>query len=293
MVMTESILDRMDYTSWKAATDPKVKASWNLHAELPKGLDFFIMLSSVMGILGTGSLAGYNAGNTYQDALARYRVTQGERAAPLDIGGVVDGGYLTGLDRFISGMRRAKEFVPMCTREVCALLDVYCDPNTTLSRETISCQAIIGIRPPAYWKSGQAVPWTMEQPFWQHMHHVPKSEDNVEEAESHMDDPEVGSKDTQDIIQELTSNESLSEAAEVATQVLTQRVSTLLGTPTDGIDKQKPMHSYGLDSLSAIDLRNWVRNAFNTDLPVFEILGGVNFVAAGTLIAREMEKMRG
>ncbi|KAI1633233.1 hypothetical protein F4809DRAFT_644669 [Biscogniauxia mediterranea] len=120
------------------------------------------------------TLAGYNAGNTYQDALARYRVTQGERAASLDIGGVVDGGYLTGLDKFISGMRRAKEFVPMCTRKVCALLDVYCDPNTTLSRETISCR--------------------------------------------------------------------------------------------DRIDKQKPMHSYGLDSLSAIDLRNWVRNVFNTRL---------------------------
>lgn len=278
----------MDYGSWKAAIDPKCKASWNLHVELPRGLEFFVMLSSVMGILGTGSLAGYNAGNTYQDALARYRVTQGERAASLDIGGVVDGGYLTGLANFIAGMQRAKEFVPMSTKEVCALLDIYCDPNTTLSRDTISCQAIVGIRPPAYWKAGQAVSSTMEQPFWQHMHHVPVVRGHIEEDGEDVDESEVGSKDKQITVRELVSKGLLTEAAEVISQALMQHVSTALGTPADRIDEQKPMHLYGLDSLSAIDLRNWVGKVFNTDLPVFEILGGANFIVAGTAIARKM-----
>lgn len=85
----------MEFRGWKASIDPKVRASWNLHVELPKGLDFFVMISSIMGILGTRSLSAYNAGNTYQDALARMRVSQNERAVALDLGAVVDGGYLT------------------------------------------------------------------------------------------------------------------------------------------------------------------------------------------------------
>ncbi|KAI0145929.1 putative polyketide synthase [Hypoxylon sp. NC0597] len=284
MVMTESVFNHMDYGSWREAIDPKVKASWNLHVELPRDLDFFVMLSSVMGILGTGSLAGYNAGNTYQDALARYRVTQGECGVSLDIGGVVDGGYLTGLDNFIAGMQRAKEFVPMRTREVCALLDIYCDPNTTLSRDIVSCQAIVGIQPPAYWKTGQAISWTMEQPFWQHMHHVPRPQGQVKEDDTEAGESCTDSKETHSIAQELASKGLLT--AEVVSQAIMQRVSTMLGIPADRIDKQKPMHLYGLDSLSAIDLRNWVSEVFSADLPVFEILGGVNFDAVGISIAR-------
>ncbi|OTA81899.1 hypothetical protein M434DRAFT_37315 [Hypoxylon sp. CO27-5] len=283
MVMTESVFDHMDYGSWRAAIDPKVKASWNLHVELPRELDFFVMLSSVMGVLGTGSLAGYNAGNTYQDALARYRVTQGECGVSLDIGGVVDGGYLTGLDNFIAGMQRAKEFVPMCTREVCALLNIYCNPNTTISRDTISCQAIVGIQPPAYWKTGQAIPWTMEQPFWQHMHHVPRPQGQVKEDETEAGESRTDSKERHSIVQELESKGLLT--AEFVSQAIMQRVSTMLGIPADRIDKQKPMHLYGLDSLSAIDLRNWVSEVFSADLPVFEILGGVNFDAVGISIS--------
>ncbi|KAI8633359.1 putative polyketide synthase [Xylariaceae sp. FL1651] len=290
MVMRESVFQKMDYDDWKDAVAPKVQASWNLHLELPDGLDFFIMLSSVMGIFGTGSLAGYNAGNTYQDALARFRVACGERAAALDIGGVVDGGYLTGLTSFIAGMQRAKEYVPLMTREVCGLLDLYCDPSTTFTAKDVGCQAVVGIRPPAYWKGSQAMPRTMQQPLWGHMHHVPLPQGHDHQAEG----PKTGPSDTgpireRDIIAKLVATGALSEAGEVACQALVDRVSTMLGTPASRIDKHKAMHSYGIDSLSAIDLRNWVGKIFDVDLPVFEILGGANFISAGSSLVRRMK----
>jgi hypothetical protein len=280
----------MDYDDWKAAVAPKVQASWNLHLELPMGLDFFIMLSSVMGILGTGSLAGYNAGNTYQDSLARYRVACGERAAALDIGGVVDRGYLTGLNSFIEGMQRTKEYVPLLAREVCALLDIYADPSTTFSAEYMGCQTVVGIRPPAYWKGSQAIPQTMQQPLWGHMHHVPlpQGDDPAEAWESGPSDVDEPIRE-RDAVAKLVARGALSEAGEVACEALVDRVSSMLGTPAARIDKHKAMHAYGIDSLSAIDLRNWVGKQFGVDLPVFEILGGANFIAAGSSLARRMK----
>ncbi|GAW26471.1 putative polyketide synthase [Rosellinia necatrix] len=293
----------MTFDDWTAAVAPKVQASWNLHVELPNDLDFFIMLSSAMGILGTGSLAGYNAGNTYQDALARYRVGHGQRATALDIGGVIDGGYLTGLSRFIAGMQRTQEYVPLLTREVCGLLDLHCDPSTTFSAEDKGCQTVAGISPPAWWEgSGQVVPRTMQQPLWGHMHHLPHppplprghrdgegAETSVRTSGSSAGEPIREREAMARLVARLVATGAVSEAGEVACQALVNRVSWMLGTPAARIDKHKAMHSYGIDSLSAIDLRNWVGSVFDVDLPVFEILGGADFISAGTSLVHRMK----
>ncbi|KAI0392953.1 putative polyketide synthase [Xylariaceae sp. FL0594] len=295
MVMRESAFHKMEYKDWKDAIAPKIDGSWNLHQELPRDLDFFVMLSSVMGILGTGSLAGYNAGNTYQDALARYRVARGERAAALDIGGVVDGGYLTGLTSFIAGMQRTKEYVPLLTREVCGLLDIYCNPKTKLSMEPVGCQAVVGVRPPAHWKSSQKVPWTMQQPLWGHMHNIPMPDTRQQgqQGESLLDAPPDGVETVheRDMVAKLVASGAISEAADTACLALVNRVSTMLGTRAARIDKHKAMHSYGIDSLSAMDLRNWVGKVFDVDLPIFEILGGANFVSAGNSLVRRIKSV--
>ncbi|KAK8018590.1 hypothetical protein PG991_007780 [Apiospora marii] len=277
MVMTETLFSQMDHEAWESARGPKVEASWNLHQELPEGLDFFIMLSSVMG-------------NTYQDALAQYRVAHGQAAASLDIGGVVDGGYLTGLGNFISGMRRSKEFVPMLTKEVLSLLDIYCDPHNGFSRDSRGCQVIVGLAPPAHWKDVQAVPWVMQQPLWGHLHHVPLPLGYDREPRAVESEDEAGSGNKTQLVGGLLASGSLAEAAEVVSEALVTYVCSMLGTPAKRIDQKRPMHSCGLDSLSAITLRNWVGKMFDTDLPVFEILGGASFHAAASVMAGWFQK---
>jgi hypothetical protein len=84
----------MTYDDWFSCTRPKIQGSWNLHSVLPNDLDFFIMLASTSGVIGTPGQANYAAGNTFQDALANYRRRQGQKAVALDIGAVRDVGYL-------------------------------------------------------------------------------------------------------------------------------------------------------------------------------------------------------
>lgn len=59
-----------------------------------KDLDFFVMLSSLVGVSGHMSQANYAAGNTFLDALARYRTARGLPGVSLDLGGVKSVGFV-------------------------------------------------------------------------------------------------------------------------------------------------------------------------------------------------------
>lgn len=84
----------MTLEDFNAGLRPKVQGSWNLHVNLPKGMDFFIMLSSVTGVLGSRSQSNYGAGNTYEDALAKYRGSRGEKEVALDLGILMGAGFV-------------------------------------------------------------------------------------------------------------------------------------------------------------------------------------------------------
>ena len=71
MNLRDAVLENMSAEDWTASLRPKVQGSRCLHECLPKNLDFFIMLSSCVGISGNKGQANYAAGNTYQDAPGR------------------------------------------------------------------------------------------------------------------------------------------------------------------------------------------------------------------------------
>ncbi|KAF7846251.1 hypothetical protein BT93_L4765, partial [Corymbia citriodora subsp. variegata] len=87
MVLQDSLVERMTHDQWNGAIRPKVHGSWNLHERFSsKNIEFFILLSSLSGIVGLPAQCNYAAGNAYQDALAKFRLSQGLHAAAIDIG---------------------------------------------------------------------------------------------------------------------------------------------------------------------------------------------------------------
>ena len=85
MNLRDTAFENMSAEDWTASLRPKVQGSQYLHECLPRDLDFFVMLSSCVGIIGNKGQANYAAGNTYQDALALHRRSQGLPATSIDL----------------------------------------------------------------------------------------------------------------------------------------------------------------------------------------------------------------
>ena len=76
--LDDGILSQQTWDRFATVFAPKVQGAWNLH-NLTKGvaLDFFVLFSSAVSLVGSAGQANHVAANTFLDMLAYYRRTQG------------------------------------------------------------------------------------------------------------------------------------------------------------------------------------------------------------------------
>ena len=286
MVLRDAIFDNMTFDDWKTSVSPKVQGSWNLHTLLPGDLDFCIYLSSVSGLIGTRGQANYAAANTYMDALAAHRQANGLSAVSIDLGAMLSEGYLAENDTIRDRLLSNKHFAPISLNELFALLDHYCH----LGPDNVDPQAIIGIEVPANIRA-QGIdiePW-LEQSLFSHLHNIRGTA-----ALNATNDSSAGGEQATDFRKLFLEAASRAEAGAVVTEAVVKRLGRTLTSLQEegGVDTRKPMHTYGVDSLLAVELRTWFVKEFAADVAVFEILGGASFVAVGMTVA-EKTKLKG
>lgn len=76
MGLREALFSVMDHQAWQTAVQPKWAGTWNLHKGLEghdKALDFFLLMSSMSGSVGTATESNYCAANGFLDAFASWR----------------------------------------------------------------------------------------------------------------------------------------------------------------------------------------------------------------------------
>ncbi|TVY16317.1 Reducing polyketide synthase FUB1 [Lachnellula arida] len=264
MILRNAVFQNMSYEDWKTCVDPKVRGSWNLHTLLPKGMDFFVFLSSISGIIGLGGQANYAAGNTYMDALAHYRISQGEKGSSLDLGAITDKGLLAQNEVLLNRVLAGGNLLPVSSKELFAILDFHCNPEVVLTAR--NCQTLIGIETPANVKAKrlEQANW-VTTPFFRHMHQI----DSTAGASA------ADTEEAVDFRKMFAEASSLSEAGAVVSLALLKKLTRTLSTlQVDEVDMRKSLHTYGVDSLLAVELRSWFAREFSADIPIFEISGG-------------------
>jgi hypothetical protein len=277
MVLRDSIFAKMTFDQWTTTTLPKVQGSWNLHqALMGLDLDFFVLLSSAGAVFGNGGQSNYAAGNTFQDALARYRVSHGERAISLNLGMIVGAGYVAENNLVRERLDRLGVFVPITIEELLAMLDYCCNPDIGLLSPD-ACQLVTGLVLPAQLRAeGKDVPPQLSLPLFRCLAQI-----QIRQSSRTTEDT-----DSKNMVEAFREANSVSDAAIVATEMLRIKTSRLLGIQVGDVDGGSQIERYGVDSLVAIELRNWVLKELGADVAVFEILGGITIVEIGTIIAQ-------
>lgn len=275
----------MDHSEYRAAVNPKVRGSLNLHELLPADLDFFIMLSSVSGVGGNASQANYAAGSTFQDALARHRASRGLAGVSLDLGMVKDIGVLAGgtgknktaarLERI--GLRALSE------DEVLRLVESSIRRCSNQKRGVAGSQIITGI--PALWSRadhdgemlGSTVPFWVTDPRFSPLEVLPSSRGQGPSRQLNSSAASLA-----EVLGDAKVDHA--EASAALSKALVSKLASMFMLPETDIDDAAPLARLGVDSLISVELRNWITAVVRANCSVFDIMQAPSLaVLAGTL----------
>lgn len=279
MVLRDASFESMTHQAWQEAVFPKVQGSWNLHQQLPSGMDFFVMLSSVAGVVGTKGQSNYAAGNTFQDALARHRIGLGEKATSLDLGVIGFTGAVVEDAKLAEKFLKHSPFIVITEMEMHALLDMYCDPHAGPYTAS-TCQTVVRLAPRMERINNEIEAW-IGKPLFRRL--LPQNGPGASTTSS---------ADSANVAAMLGEAQSLAEASAAVIQALTAKLSKALSIAIPELDANKPLHQYGVDSLVAVELRSWLTKEVQADIAVFDILGSSTISSVGQL-ATSKSKLKG
>ncbi|KAG9187561.1 hypothetical protein G6011_05432 [Alternaria panax] len=89
----------------RTTVGPRVYDTWNLHELLSRGMDFFVMLSSLAGVMGHRGQGNYGCGNNFQDEFASFRRNQSLPAMAVGIGYLLSVGFVAKHDKYVDHVK--------------------------------------------------------------------------------------------------------------------------------------------------------------------------------------------
>ncbi len=251
-----------DYTGGLA---PKVAGSWNLHSHFATqdSLDFYIMLSSLVGVIGFASQSNYSAGGAYQDALASYRVQQGLPGVSIDLAAVKSVGYLAEDDgaKTIEALQR-QGFMALSEDDVLTAI------GSAISTPYAG-SLVLGLNtgPPANHSDGSAA--VDRDLRFACLAYQPTDSDGDENGDALKTAAAHGGDD---LAIRLAASTTLDEAAGHVVDALARKLTDIFLLADGDVVPSKSLGEFGVDSLVAVELRNMVGLRAGAEMSIFEIM---------------------
>lgn len=279
----------MSAEDYRNVVGPKAQGSWNLHKHLPKDLDFFVLLASISGIAGTRGQCNYASGNTFQDALARYRISQGLKCISLDLGLMLSVGIAATTSQVDDS--RKLGYRGIHEAEFRAMLEYCCDPALTIPVSAqLKSQLVTGLEIPKRLIETEAddgmdwLSWA-RRPLFRNLARMDGLRDTSNASqENGSSDPAVVT-DYKALF--AAYKDSVTPVVRCIVQDLKRKLANLLWLSESDIESQRPLHTYGVDSLGAVEIRKWLATGMRADLSIFEIMGNRSLAELAVFIAEK------
>jgi short-subunit dehydrogenase len=287
MDLKDQIFTNMSHEAFTACLRPKVQGSWSLHtATLDQPLDFFVLLSSCASFWGNAGQSNYAAGCAYQVALAAHRRSLGLPGSAIDVGKVANVGFVADKTGTVSEQNLVKlGLVDVSEEELLTMIELAILPGANVrDRDIPNGHLLTGVHSTKDANKGEELPFWSRDPVFSHMDfvrpHLQKKNEGGERGQA-------SGQEQKPLPALLGSAQSAPEAESFMLQALLQKLGRALMMPVDDIDASKPTSAYGVDSLIAVELRNWLSREAKVDVPVFDILQATSLCGlAAKLVTR-------
>ena len=167
--------------------------------------------------------------------------------------------------RLSKSKEAAADLTTIREKEFLALLEVYCDTELDLGHKGLKAQPIIGLVMPGQIRAERTEPpeWPL---FWTLIHTATREAKGLGPSEGN-------TAGKMEHTTQFIRKESDDKAAAVVASSSLQRLSVALSMAVNDIDVTRLPHVYGVDSLLAVELRNWFAKVWKMDVAIFDITG--------------------
>lgn len=289
----------MSHEEWVEVNLPKVAGTWNLHKALAEQrLDFFFMSSSTVTIHHVPGQGNYNAANTFLEAFCQYRHSLGLPASVLNVCPIDDVGFVAENPAARKALKaqghyflREQDFLDCLHLSLVNSQSPANATRTKLSNQqplipspwVNTGQIIMGLRPDLHLADPKTRnPWSRDRRMG--IYH------NIKKTKT-VDHPASNNQLKQFLLHCVEDPDLLSEqdSEYLLAREIGLKVFSLILKDTEGLDVDMTLSNIGVDSLIAIQLRRWWKQAFGLKISVLEIIGLGTIRELGKVAAQRLK----
>lgn len=250
----------MTLDMFNATVKPRVTGTINLHLALADSpLDFFMMWTSWTCMFGTATQSNYLGSCSFMDAFARYRRSLGLCASSLSLNQILDVGAVSRMPGYEVAMARnglygndEDDFLQYCD----AAIDRSSAGSHWVHDPCAEAHLLAGIDPAGLQELDKEYPlrdmaWYRDARF-----------SNLVQATRILASNEKG----------VDTDGDPEEGDLGVVGRIHKRLSQLLYVPMNEIAVTRPINDYGIDSMIAAELKNWLFKTFAVDVSLFDLL---------------------
>ncbi|WP_158222601.1 type I polyketide synthase [Rhodopirellula sp. MGV] len=262
MVLEDRLLADLDRETLERVLRPKVQGGWNLHdVTSDYDLDHFVLFSSLSSLFGHAGQANYSAANAFLDSLAHHRRFIGLPGVAINWGHVGEVGYLAARNELSQRLERQGVLTFSADEAMRCLGHILAQDLTD--------QSVLRMD----WSKWRGLGLTGDvSPRFAHLLQG-RSDHSIHT--------------TRLATAEEIRDTDAGERRNLIAAIIGQKAATLLGIDADELPWDRPLLSLGLDSLMAVEMRNWIESRLQIEMPIADLMRaeGLNELTnAATLI---------
>ncbi|KAK4508479.1 hypothetical protein PRZ48_002218 [Zasmidium cellare] len=259
MVLRDSLFESYKPEDWKSVMQPKVAGVVNLHNAFPgaRDLDFFVCLSSIASLSGNIGQAAYSGSNAAVDAFCNWRGRQGLPATSINLPAISDCGYVAD-----AVLAHGSQINDRIYRAAITMAHLETSIAAALQNSGSCNQVIVGLS-----KTDEGRAWLVDAGILFEV--VRWDQADVGQGRRAQESTKKGDVPARNLIALGADAEARKS---ILQEALVKKISSMLMVSPDEVQPEKSITDLGLDSLVAVELRNWIVRELDANLPVMDIV---------------------